>query len=682
MDLLKGSLLNYALILLFAVISFAISLFLYKNSDLKSFKKAVLISLRSVSLFLILLLLLNPFFNLTQSFSSNPSNVILLDKSLSLKIENRDSIVLKEAKDLNMFSPKYFSFASSLFDEIKGLSIDTLQDYRYSSNGATTLENLSKRSIGDINSIIFISDGNFNEGNNFLNIAKSFDKPVHYILVGDTAQKNDILIKNISYNRISFVSSIVKINVEINSFGYDKIAKVNLYENGNKISTKEITVLKDIYDYNVSFDVSSEFPTINKYQIEIENLDNEITYKNNSETLFIKYLDNKIRSAVFCGSPSTDVSTFKRAGDKSNNLEFEYFIQKSANEFYDNKSLNLSAFNAIIFLGFPISQTSNELIEKIKTDIEKYSLPLIFINSSATDFNKLKAFEKNLPFFINNANGQEYLSSVKILTDRTNNIFQSLKKINLFPPANFNQGIIIPKPSSITLGLTSKESEPAIISNNQTGLNSSAFLGYNFYKWSLNPINSNLQALSDLQTILLTQIIDLNSKNKFSIITNKDYYAISEPIEIIAIDKTNNFNSAVSISANNKNLSVEKSTQNTFSSSFQNYNSEDISIKGELKSNDSGILSDKIMISTGESKLEYKVTKANEDILKLIALNTNGKNLKSVDKTELENLLNNKDKSYTSQSKKILLRNSLILLLLIIALLSTEWYLRRRFNLP
>jgi hypothetical protein len=266
MNIFSGGILYYLTVLVFLIFSVSTAYFIYRNEELSKFKKAILVLLRTVSLFLILILLLTPFTEYIKKTSAKPTNIILIDKSISGTIENRSAKIPEVLKSIETGNQdlQYFLFGSKLLKQVKEYSEDSSTNYRYSTNLARTLDDIGAYPDLSVNSFVIISDGQINEGNNLIQTAKKFNVPFHYVLTGDTTQKKDLVLRRINYNKKVFVNSLTKVFVTINSYGYSKEIRVNLYENDTKVKTNVLRTSNDVNEYTTSFDMASTNQGIKK----------------------------------------------------------------------------------------------------------------------------------------------------------------------------------------------------------------------------------------------------------------------------------------------------------------------------------------------------------------------------------------------------------------------------------
>ena len=686
MNIFSGSILYYVIVIVLLFVSALVSYFIYRKEELENFKKAILVTLRTLSLFLMLFLLLNPFTEYLQKSNTKPINAILIDNSLSIRLEDRYKLIPEAISITGQDNSKFFFFGSKLLREAKEYSYDSSLNYKYSTNLAATLDDIGSNNDLQINSFTIISDGQINEGYNLMNAVKRFNVPFHYVLLGDTVQKKDLVLRNVNYNKNVYINSLTKVFVNVNSYGYSKEIKVNLYENDVKIKTNTIRAENNTTEYITSFDLISPDQGIKKYKAEIESEDGEITKENNSEIFYIKYTDNSIKVLVIAGSPSSDLSSLKQAFNRSDNFKTDYRIQKQRDEYYDGDIPDLRNYSLIILNGFPTEVTSEEQINSLEKNLKEHSLPVIFINSSDVSFDKLRELQNHLPFIVNDISKKEFRSNIRITANAVTEKAESLNRFNIYPQSYFYKEAFSVKPNSTVLGLTTQESEPAIIVDNTSGTRSAGFLGYGYFKWNLNP-QGNYGFLQGLISAMINLTVDENSGERFVIKTNKDYYAISENILYSAFykdaDPLKKYEVKVNVTGNGKNetLNLNQAGSNVFNNEHMLFDIADYTAKGDLYENGKYLVSSSVKYSVGNAKEEYNETKAKEDILKEIAFRTNGQNLRTKSDNEVKEILKTQGDNVKMTSVKVLFRRSFLYLILVIVLLSIEWYIRKRSNL-
>ncbi len=687
------------------IISALVSYLYYRNSVLPNSQKKIFTALRFLSTFFIILLFSSPVISFIQSIIKTPQNVFLIDNSQSLLLEKRDE-KLKEILENTIKKTGssgsdnlYFLFSGNLYKEINEDEFETI-DYNginnFSTDLTSTFNSLQNRLTDkNLSSVTVISDGIINEGGNPFIAAKSLNVPVNYILTGDTIQKNDLVLRNLFYNKTAFIESNVPVIIELNSFNYDREIKINVYENDNLIETKNLSVSRSQIEYNLTVSVSSDVEKIARYRIEIEGLDDEITLKNNFQDFFIKFINNKFKVLVLSGGPGADFAFLSEEIKKVKNFEATFLTQKSAGEFYEGALPDLGTFDSYILIGFPTTVTNQSILNEIKDKLEKNNSSLIFFASRNVDYQKLSVLEDKLPFKLSSYSENEEETGIKFVTAVDNDIFRNeslISQVNSFPNIFKTKSVFSIDPSAESFLLMSNGSEPAFVIQNTEKNRSAAFLAYGIYKWRLNgrSVNSD-EVLNNLLTSSIVAITNKEEKKAFTVETTKPVYSKFENVKFES--RITNFepqgNEKIRIKITGTGFNAETELSKIDNKYFEG--EINVPVDGEyeytagLYSNDNPVESIRNKFLIGENNFEYKLTRADNSMLSALSGDTKGKNFTSLNSSEIDNSLKlineNSEVKYESLQNTELNINPYYLFI-VIFLLCLEWFLRKRNNLP
>jgi hypothetical protein len=199
--------------LLSILLSAAFSFWLYfknkKNKEVPPPVLYALFGLRFLSVFIIVLFLLNVFLKRIITEKENPVILIALDNSASL-ISANDSAYVKDQflKDLQEFEKntgEKYLVKTVLFGSTCESS-DKMPDFTdketdFSNLFRTLDNNYSNQNIG---ALVLISDGIYNKGSNPLYFSEKQNYPVYTVALGDTSEFRDLAILKINHNQLSF----------------------------------------------------------------------------------------------------------------------------------------------------------------------------------------------------------------------------------------------------------------------------------------------------------------------------------------------------------------------------------------------------------------------------------------------------------------------------------------------
>lgn len=697
---------NFVFILAAIILSFVIAYFFYKKSKLSSLQKKIFTVLRFLSAFFIILLLFSPVISFVKNSVREPVNVFMIDNSESLLLENRrdklkDLINEKIKKsETGNSEDLFFLFSKNLFKEIDINNTDESILFtgidNFETNLTGSLYSLQERlSNKNLSSVTIISDGIINEGGSPATIARSLNIPVNYILVGDTIQKNDLVLRNLFYNKTAFIESNVPVKIEINSYNYERDIKINLYEEDKLIETKNLTVSKNIITYDLLFNVMSNTENIVKYKIEIEGLDDEITLKNNYREFFIRFVNNKFNILVLTGGPSADFAFISEEIKKVKNFDATFLTQKSSSEFYEGILPDLSRFDSYVFIGFPTAITNQSILNEVKDKLEKNNSSLIFFAGKNTDYKKLSVLEDRLPFKISDISGNEEETGIAALSKLNDDVFKNknlISSVNSYPNIFKTSSRFSINPSAETFLMTSKSSEPAFVIQNTDKNKSAAFLAYGLYKWRLNRQQNNSgEVLNYLITSSIVAITNKEKKRTFTIETTKPVYSKYENVKFEA--SITNFELQggeqikLKIKGNSfgKEIELKKSDSKNYVAEINIPADGNYDYTAELYSKNILIESISNRFSIGENNYEYRLTRADNTILNYISNDTRGNNFTNLNTSDIKDtmkIVNEKSKMEYKTGQNFEMNINPYYLGIIIFLLCLEWFLRKRNNLP
>lgn len=688
-----------------AIISAAVALLYYKKSLQDPLKKKLFTLLRFLSVFFILLLFLTPVISYFKNTLQKPVNVYLIDNSQSLTLENRAenlSGILDEkvVKSLPGSSENIFYLFSGNLDsrtDESGLDLISYKDKNNFVTNLTSSLNSVREKIPDknISSVTVISDGIINEGGNPVKAAKSLNVPVNYFLVGDTVQKNDLVLANVFFNRNAFIESSVPVKAEINSYNYNREILVNLYDEDKLADSKTISVNNESVSYEIQFSLFSSAKSVRKYKIEIEGLDDEITLKNNAEEFFVDFSDNKFKVLVLAGAPGPDVAFFREEINKIKNFETVFLTQKSSGEYYEGAIPDLSLFDSYIFLCFPTAITNSVLISDIRDNLERNGSSLLFFSGRNTDYKKLELIQDKLPFKVSSVSDKEEEAVIKNVSSLNSELFGNTPlpaSVNNFPAIYRTASVFTANPSAEVILLSGRNSEPAFLTENTLQNKSAAFLAYGFYKWRLSSQNNNSdKMLNSLISNSLIYVTDKDGRNRFKLETEKQVYSKYENVIFKAAVTDNEMLSdpEIQIQVTGKDYSsrliLVKKTGRNFEGEINIPVNGDYEYTGELKSGNSVVQSLKGRFLIGENNNEFKSTKADNSVLKMLSNSTGGSNFSASNPGEIKdfmNVINEKPESGYRTLHNLDFGINPFYLTFVILLLCTEWFFRKRNNLP
>ncbi|KLT70384.1 hypothetical protein [Flavobacterium sp. ABG] len=663
------------LLLLSLVIAGALSYFQYfykakSNSKVNLF----LAFLRFLTIFAILLLLINPIVTKNTLEVTKTPLAIAVDNSSSILVLKSDKKAIELYQDLvsNPALQEKFEIQSYQFDA--DLKPSKQFDFKGKQTNLDAIaKNLKSINRNTIFPTVIITDGNQTTGNDYVYRFDPINK-VYPVIVGDTTTFFDLKINQLNVNKYAFHKN--KFPVE-----------VFLQYSGTKNTTADFSIVQGssvIAKEKVSFSPSKKTATINLllpadkvglqvFKASISSNVKEKNSYNNIKNFAVEVMDQKSTIAIVSAINHPDIAALKRSIESNAQRKVILVKPNEINSLQDVSVLVLyqptTAFKAIF--------DTNKLA----------GINTFIITGTNTDFNFLNQQQSNLVFKMSGQK-EDYLNEFQSQF----NLF-AIDNIGFenFPPLQNLFGTITTN-GNVSVLLSSKirnvsTNAPLLAFAENQGKRTAYLLGENSWKWRLQShVDHQSFEKYDVFIDKIVQFLASSTSRKSLVVTHESFYNSGEAIAINAqyFNKNYEFDekARLTISVTNaatkqtKNYDLLKGN-NSFSVNLDGltagkYN---FSVK-ELNTNTS--------YSGHFEILDFDIEKqfVNPDVLKLkqLALQTNGKAFFEDQSAELiKTLLENKE--YKSIEKNIATKTPLIdwiwLLIILVALLTTEWFVRK-----
>lgn len=660
----------------FIALCIAVFQYLYKNKE-RSQLIYWLSFFRFLTIFLILLLLINPSLEKNKVETIKPNLLVAIDNSASITYNSGISAIRKlllefrENSTLNSkFNIDYYRFGNNIYP-LDSLSFDENQ-----SNFSISLQEFSKIYKTNVNPVVFITDGNQTTGNSIEYI--NYKSPVFPFVVGDTARVDDIFIHKINVNKYTTLHNKFPVELFMNYNGKKPITKkLTIYNKGNKIYSEKFQFSENLTVNIASFFLTAVSKGTQYYTASIETLTNERNTLNNRKSFSINVLEEKSNILILTSAIHPDLGMLKKSIES--NKQRSVTISTIAN--FKNE---LSNFNLIIL--YQPSEKFKGVFEEIETRKLNYfivtglSTNWEFLNSIQSNFSKrvIEQPEEYHPIFNS--------SYTRFLTEDIN--FSNFTPLeDRFGTINFT----IPYNALLfqRIGVINTE-QPLLATFYNNKQKGGILFGENFWRWRMSSyIQSRTFEKFDRFVSNLMQYLVSNQLSKKLMVEAKSIYYGNEQIKLSASYLDDNFNfdgrAKLWVSISNKESNYVKKfpfslQKNRFVSEFPSLE------EGEYTYTVS--VENQIIESTGKFQIipfeiEQQFMYANDKSLKLLANNTQGQVYYSGDNLKLIEDLT-VDNRFKGVQKSNIISMSLIdwkwILGLLLLTLTIEWFTRKYFG--
>lgn len=295
--------------------------------------KAITIALlRLCTLFLLLSFLLNPFSLEKKEHPVPPSLAILFDTSPSMGLSGQEEKHnrLDEAKGLLLDGPhpllhslseKFDVNLYSLGESLRSLKKEELAQLRVGRKRGDLVDAM-RQLRGKYSLALLLSDGNLKWDEN-----ESTDLPLLSFPLGDLKAYKDILIKAIKAPNLAFLGREVEIDVTIKSYGYRGISLPVILKEGNRIiAAKDIRINENPTEITLSLSFTPEKVGQHFLSLSIPAQFGERITSNNHVDLSIKVVRDKIRILMVSGSPSPNYRFMRMALKNDPSIDLLSFV--------------------------------------------------------------------------------------------------------------------------------------------------------------------------------------------------------------------------------------------------------------------------------------------------------------------------------------------------------------------
>ncbi|MEG8988636.1 hypothetical protein VJY32_02555 [Ignavibacteria bacterium 4148-Me] len=687
------------------IILLVYSYFIYKYTipKVSTLIKTLLVTIRSISILLILILIFEPVLTISYKKINEPKIFLFTDNSKSLAVKDslkRLSSNIDAIKNLVTTKKSIYNiFTFGVHPE--PLSIDSLNKIKYNEpvTNFDKIISVLKNSEDNIAGAVIISDGIITDGSNPIYEAEKLNFPIFTVGIGDSSIQKDVAVKEVLYNQYIYANKETEIEALITQKGFDNsIISASLFEEDKLIQTKNFNLSETGFN-KIKFDYTPKNYGEIKLSILISQLKNEDNLFNNKKTFFINVLKDKIKVAIIAGSPSPDLSAVSTAIKNNENIDIIKIIQITQNKIWNDNISKIDSADVLVLIDFPAYNSTSSFSQQIFSKIEKNNKPYLMIVSNNTDMHQLSAYEKVLPFSINNISNTYIEIAPSIFSSSIKSIFSKSfedKEWENLPPLTKSTTELIPKPGCEILVKGTVRNIPAniplIISMNIGRQKSFAILAGDIWRWQLLKAEKNPYFFSKFLNNIIKWLNTAERQNQFIVKTNKKIFSEGEPIDFIAELYDNTFapidSAKINLTVFNDNqkynLILEKVKDGIFQSNFELNRQGNYSYEATAEYDGITLKSNRGRFSVVESDIEKLNTQMDINFLKQLAYASNGNFYFLSDIDELKKQLNEilnasiKEKSITSE---INLRTDKWLLITIIILFSIEWFIRKRHGM-
>lgn len=644
---------------------------------------------RFLSVSAIAFLLLNPLLKFISTEIEKPIVVLAIDNSESI-MNNRDSAayrkgitsLIQQFNDLegNDLKVDFYCFGDKPLISNQPNYRDKQTDF---SGLFTEIGNVYSGS--NVGAMVLLSDGIYNKGAHPVYAAGNLKFPVYTVGLGDTTVRKDLKITNVRSNSIAYLNNHFPAVIDIQA---DKCQgqpyKLTVTNNQSVVYETTITPGSASDFKTITIDLEAKAPGIMHYTAVLTRLNGEVTYANNQKDFFIEVIDARQKVLIAGRSPHPDITALRQAIGSNMNYEVSIDVSGTLSQ---EKALT---YDIVVLHQLPCTAFHVTMIEALKAK----RIPVLFVMGRQTNFNLFNNLKTGLSY---TATGSGFNQPTGLLNTNFN-LFENSETvksdIGYYPPltvpfGNFSykdagQIMIYQQIGSL------KTNQPLVAFNDDNGMRYGFITGEGFWRWRMMDFdkNHNHDVTNELVCKAIQYLAASSDKRKFRAYATENTYFENEPV-IFNAEYYNQSFELVNKPEIGLTLTNEKGINYTYTFSRTNtaYQLNTGSLAPGrytyLAKVKSGGANETVkgMLIVKPLQMEFTDTRANHEVLKQLALTTGGKFLNFNQTAQLSDILKKletiKPVMYENKDYRDLINQKWVFFL-ILALISAEWFLRKR----
>lgn len=647
---------------------------------------------RAISVALILWLLFSPLVKRVSYMLEKPLVVIAQDNSLSV------GHIEPEGFDPEKYQADFKKVADQLSEKyevkIYHFSDSVKPGFDFSNQGKVTnasalmsklSDELTNRNVG---AVILATDGIFNKGGNPLNELQKLKAPVYTVALGDTVPRKDVLIANVNYNNLVYLDNEFTIDVQVQAFeSANEETVLSVFEQSKKVHEEKITITNRVFVKNLFIKLKAAQLGSKQFTVKLSPLKKEVSDRNNSQVFVVDVIDDRQKVLIAAAGPHPDLAALKQAIETNKHYEVKTILSK------DLDAVDPQIYSLAILYQLPGQlYNARPLISKL----QQAKIPVWYVLGVQTDIAAFNQVQNQVALGGTNGTIQEVspLVNPSFTGFEFNDAYQKI--ISTYDPLQVPYGQLSVN-GSYTAILNQKTNKtgalyPELFFMSYNGLKTGYLVGEGIWRWKLSEAKDQApEVLGHLISQSVQYLTVKDDKRKFKVYAAKTSFDETEHVVINASLYNDNYQPVntpdVFLKLKNEQGKVYNFTFSKLEKAYQL---------------DAGLLSAGSYTYTAETVLggkkytsagaffvnalfaEYQQTTANHQLLYTMSAQTNGKMYGPQQLKELVNDLEHneavKTLSYEDRKYEELI-NFKWLFVVIFALLSLEWFVRKRNGL-
>ncbi|WP_298420868.1 VWA domain-containing protein [uncultured Kordia sp.] len=508
--------------------------------------------MRFLSVFSLLLLIINPKFKQKSYFAEKPNLTIAVDNSSSITELGYDAKVLevlnslRNSKELqNKFEIDTYTFSNKLIEN------DSINFDGQQTNIGKALVDVNKLYKDVIAPTILITDGNQTYGNDYQFLSSKIKQPIFPIIVGDTITYVDLKINQLNANKYAYLKNKFPVEIIATYTGNETVqTNLVLSSNGKRLASKELTFSPTDNSQVVNLNIAASKIGVQTLQATLIPLNTEKNKQNNIRYFAVEVIDQKVKIALISDVIHPDLGALKKSLE-SNELRSVDILKSN------EASSKLNDYQLVIFY-----QPTRKFQQVFETS-EQLQKNTLTITGTQTDWNFLNDIQTSFK--------KEELSETEEVQGRLNTNYSNFLIDNIdfseYPPLENAFGEVefnVAHEIILSQLISGVSTDGALLATYSVDNKRAAILaGENIWKWRAHSFLAQ-ENFIEFDTFLgkLIQYLASNKKRERLTLGYESFYYGNREIQLTAqyFNPSYEFDANANLTAIIKNTDTETTT--------------------------------------------------------------------------------------------------------------------------
>ena len=506
------------------ILALFIALFQYVYKSKRNRLHWGLAGVRFISVFSLLLLVINPKFETKESKIIKPVLAVLVDNSQSVNYLNKDTVaseavqtLLRNTEITSKYDVKVYPFGTQI-NQNPELTFEDKQ-----TNITKSIQDIESLYESELAPIVLISDGNQTIGDAYEFASKQFEQVVFPLILGDSIYHTDLKIQQINVNKYTYLNNKFPVEIIASYTGNTTVqSELRIESRGRIIHKERVRFSAAQNSIILTPKITSKKVGVQRYKVSLTPIENEKNKINNQKSFAIETIDEFTNIALVTSLSHPDLGALKAAIETNKQRLVKICSPIEYLETNDN-------------YGLAILYQPNQSFRAVFDLIEKRKLNTFIIGGNQTQWAYLNSIQSN---FKQEITGQTE-NYQGVVNSSFNNFSVDDFTFNTYPPLTTEFGSIALNVPHETLLFKSingtMTKEPLWFTYENNSQRTAVLLAENLWKWRMHSFreDQNFKSFDSFMAKLI-QYLNIKNQNTRLLVNYESIYDGSQPLEISA----------------------------------------------------------------------------------------------------------------------------------------------------